>query len=95
MDERDGVSVEYSARGVPSSLRDTLEGGLVGFEVPALEATSGSLVLRADASEVRYLSLGTLAGALEYVVDGPGLSLRVTSDFGEGSSYPDVRWSCP
>jgi hypothetical protein len=96
VDDRGGAVVEYSARGTRSSLRSTNDEGLLSFDVPDLRSTSESLSMRASASRIRYLSFGTLAGVMDFTVDGPdGMHLGVRSDFGDGMAYPDTLWYCP
>jgi hypothetical protein len=94
VDDQRAARVEYDALGKTAPLKQVAASG-VGFNVESIRATSSALVLSGSASSLNYLARGTLAGKIEYSVEGPGVSLVAESDFGSGSAYPTVRWRCP
>ena len=94
VDDQRAARVEYEALGKTAPLKQVAASG-VGFDVKSIRATSSALVLSGAASSLNYLARGTLAGVIEYNVEGPGVHLVAESDFGSGSAYPTVRWRCP
>ena len=52
-----------------------------------------------DATNLRFIERGRLAGTIDYDItgnlDGELVHVKVTSDFGEGEAYPMARWACP
>ena len=92
-DDRVGVTVDYVFGGERGVLTDLLSAGQLGFALRSLRATDGQVTLAGDAADLRYLSLGTLAGRLVYRV--PGDDLHVVDDFGEGAGYPETGFYCP
>jgi hypothetical protein len=94
-DERSGTTVTYTVRTLRESMHEVASSAALAFEVETITATDGKLDLEGDAGNLRFVSTGTLAGSIEYSVTGSEVDLVVTSDFGEGASYPEIAWSCP
>ena len=95
VDEREGITVDYTFAGERGTLGDLGGAGRLGFELEGLTATDGGLTLVGEAGDLAYLRRGTLAGELVYHLEGGSTDLRVVDDFGAGASYPNVTFECP
>ena len=92
-DEERGV--HYVARGPADEMSDLLRGQYVAFVFDTLTASSQGITLDGTAVDLEFESMGVLSGRIDYVASGDGVEgARVTSDFGQGASYPRNLWFC-
>ena len=94
-DDRGDSTVNYVVATRRDSVRHVAATASLDFDVDSIESTDGALDMAGDGANLRLVSTGTLAGTIVYSITGTDVALVVTSDFGEGVSYPDVAWSCP
>lgn len=95
VDERGWTRIRYEATGPARPMREMLDGGTIHFVFDTLEAESDGVSLTGEAENLRFLSMGVLAGDIHYRFEGLGLAgLVADSDFGEGASYPQTTWRC-
>lgn len=90
--------VTFSARGPANAVADLLQNQHVPFVFDTLVATDDiELTFDGTARDLRFLEKGVLSGAVDYKLrgepEGRG-GVAITSDFGNGASYPQNAWSC-
>jgi hypothetical protein len=93
-DPRGDVTVTYRVRATRDSAASVALGSILDFEVESIAADDGTYRIETDAAEISFVGRGSLAGRIDYRVEGPDIDLRVTSDFGSGASYPEPAWRC-
>lgn len=87
--------VHYVARGPADEMSDLLRGEYVAFVFDTLTASYDGITLDGTAVDLQFESMGVLSGRIDYVASGDGVEgARVTSDFGQGASYPRNLWFC-
>jgi hypothetical protein len=92
------VTVTYTVSTSRDSVREVAANEALAFEVERITSSHSSLVADGDAADLRLVSQGTLAGEIRYTIQGEldaEVHILVTSDFGEGASYPEPLWACP
>lgn len=95
IDERDGVRIRYGAAGQRGTLRGIAGDSQVGFLMDGLEASDGDVTVEGRSEGLRYADGAGLAGLVHYTLRAGDRAYEAESDFGDGASYPTVRWSCP
>ncbi len=93
-DPRGEVTVTYDVRANRDSARSVATASLLDFEVESIAAGDGEYLIETDAAEISFVGRGSLAGTIDYRLSGPDVDVRVTSDFGQGASYPTPVWGC-
>lgn len=90
------VSVQYEVRTRRDSVGHVAASAALDFDVERITGHYRDVTAEGDASDLRFVSTGVLAGQIHYRVQNEeNVHIQVTSDFGEGAAYPEADWSCP
>lgn len=90
VDRRGGIDITYDVSGAQDTVRSLVELSAIHLHVDSLVSTDGTIHLSGRSENLAF-ARGSLSGKLQYSLSG---GIVVTSDFGDGSSYPDSRWAC-